>query len=362
MARRPPPGQGVDQEPRIATTRAADGVTIAYASEGHGPALVHLPGLPFSNFAGEWRIPLLRRAFTRLGASLELIQYDGRGTGHSQRDVADLSFEAMLGDLEAVVDAAVGTVGPRRVAMLGFYHSTIHAIAYAARHPERVSHLILFGGTARGWDPMSGQGTQALLSLIERDWDTFVESIAHAWLGWDAGEDGRLAADWFRTATTPAVARATMQLGSAVDVTDDLVGIRCPTLVLHRDAGVVPREMSESLAEAIPGAEFRLLAGTSAGLFFERADEVVDEIVGFVTGAPRPSTAGGSAIAGEALLSPREREVLRLIARGDSNAEIAGRLGLSINTVERHAANLYRKIDARGRADATAFAIRHGLA
>src|SRR5204863_10194919 len=141
MARRPPPGQGVDQEPRIATTRAADGVTIAYASEGHGPALVHLPGLPFSNFAGEWRIPLLRRAFTRLGASLELIQYDGRGTGHSQRDVADLSFEAMLGDLEAVVDAAVGTVGPRRVAMLGFYHSTIHAIAYAARHPERVSHL-----------------------------------------------------------------------------------------------------------------------------------------------------------------------------------------------------------------------------
>jgi DNA-binding NarL/FixJ family response regulator len=109
------------------------------------------------------------------------------------------------------------------------------------------------------------------------------------------------------------------------------------------------------------------MAGESASLFFEATDEVVADIVEFVTGgrpegiAP-PGGRGASSADRARRLTPREIDVLRLIAAGESNAEIAARLGVTDNTVERHITNLYRKIDARGRADATAFAIRQGIA
>ncbi|MFL5675614.1 MAG: alpha/beta fold hydrolase, partial [Chloroflexota bacterium] len=251
-------------DPAIVTT--ADGVRISWTSSGTGQTLIHLPGVPFSNTQGEWRIPTLRRTFTELSQHVRFIQYDGRGSGGSQRDVSDLSLEGFLHDLDAVVGAA----RVEKVVLLGFYHSATHAIAWAARHPERVRGLVLFGGTLRGWDAMRGPGTQALLSLIERDWDTFVESVAHAWLGWPAGEDGRLAAEWFRTATTPTVARATFQAAYSIDVTADAARVACPALVLHRTgATVIPLELSEQLARALPVSRLEVLPGTSASLFFE---------------------------------------------------------------------------------------------
>jgi pimeloyl-ACP methyl ester carboxylesterase/DNA-binding CsgD family transcriptional regulator len=357
-----------DQQPLVRPplyqARSADGVTLTWTSVGRGHPLIHLPGSPFSNLEAEWRIPVMRQAFNGLAGHLQYVQFDARGTGRSQRDVSDLSLDAMLRDIDAVVTAS----GLRRFALLGFYSSVTHAIAYAARHPDRISHLILFGGSARGWNPMSGPATQALLSLIERDWDTFVESITHAWLGWPDGEEGRLATDWFRTATTPAMARSTLQAAGEVDVSGLLSKVRCPVLVLHRRGQqVIPLEMSEELAAGLPHAELRVLAGESASLFFEETDEVVAEIVGFVTGGRpegiAPPRGRGVASADRAgRLTPREIDVLRLIAAGESNAEIASRLGVTDNTVERHITNLYRKIDARGRADATAFAIRRGIA
>ncbi len=347
--------------------RTSEGVRIGFVESGSGPPLVHLPGIPFSNLEGEWRVPVLEAAYERLGRSVRLVQYDGRGTGLSQRDVSDFSLPAMQSDLDAVV----GALELKRFALLGFYASVPVAIAYAARHPERVTRLILFGGSVRGWVPMSGPGMQALLSLIERDWDMFVESAAHAWLGWPDGESGRLAADWFRTATTPAIARAVLTELHDVDVSAEAASIRCPALVIHRrDATVIPLATSAELAAALQDAELRIVAGSSASLFFEGADEMVDLIAGFATGGAGepsslpPATAGAGAAPAvrPGGLSRRELEVLRLLASGDSNAEIAHRLGLSVHTVERHVANIYRKIDARGRADATAYAVRRGLA
>ena len=134
---------------------------------------------------------------------------------------------------------------PATVVLLGFYHSVMLALAWAARHPERVDGLVLFGGAARGWASMSGPGTQALLSLIDRDWDTFVESAVHAWLGWPDAETGRLAAEWFRDATTPAIARETLREASEIDVSGLLPSVACPVLVLHRaGSSVVPLEQS----------------------------------------------------------------------------------------------------------------------
>ena len=264
------PGYRWPMEPPIEYTEASDGVRIAWMATGTGPTLVALPGVPFGDFAAEWRIPVLRRAYLGLADTLRVVQFDTRGSGHSQRDVEDLSFDAMLLDLEAVLDAA----GVDRCVLLGFYHSCLHAVAFAARHPERVRGLVLFGGSLRGWDAMSGPGTQALLSLIDRDWGTFVESIAHAWLGWPAGEEGRLAADWFRNATTPEVARRVFRDASAVDVSADAANVAVDALVLHRrDAPVIPLEVSEALAAALPRGILRVLDGTSASLFFERTEE-----------------------------------------------------------------------------------------
>jgi len=351
--------------PPISFARAADGVRLAYATSGSpgAPPLIQLPGVPFGNLEAEWGIPVAREAYGLLAGRVRLVQFDGRGSGRSQRDVDDLSFEAMVDDIGAVARAC----GLRRFALLGFYHSVTHAIAYAARHPEQVTHLVLFGGATRGWVPMSSSAMQALLSLIDQDWSFFAESAAHAWLGWPSDAEGRLMAEWIRTSTTPAVAKRVLQLASAVDVTSDLGNVRATALVLHRrDSPVVPLETSRSLAAGLPDARLEILDGRSGSLFFEHTAAAVEAVATFVAGPASPAadrvarTPAGRPRARD--LTGREREVLRHIAAGDTNFEIAAALGISENTVERHAANLYRKIDARGRAEAAAYAVRNGLA
>lgn len=353
---------GFDAEPSVRYARTSDDVSIAWTSVGTGPPLIHMPGVPLSNVEAEWRIPVLRQAFAVLARNSRYIQYDGRGSGRSERLVTDLSLDAMVRDLDAVLDAAqVGAAD-----LIGFYHSVPTAIAYAARQPDRVRRLVLFGGSTRGWGAMSAAGTQALLSLIDHDWNTFVESATHAWLGWPDGESGRLAADWFRGATTPEVAREVLTIFSRVDVTSEAARVRQPALVLHRrDATVIPLAVSEELAATLPNGRLRILDGSSASLFFERQETVVREILAFFNddgAASAPPRVARSAARGSGLPTPRELEVLRLLAQGETNAQIAGALGISVHTVERHLVNLYRKIDARGRADATAYAVRRGLA
>ena len=352
--------------PHISYARSADGVSLAFTVAGTGPALVFVPWVPFSNLRMEWQNPLLRGVFERLSRRLTLIHYDGRGTGHSQRDVADLSLDAMISDLEAVVDQ----VGVAEVSLLGQYNSCPHAIAYAARHPQRVRRMVLFGGSARGWNAMSDRQTQALLSLIEQDWDLFADSAAHQWLGWSAAEAGRATADQIRGAVTPRAARAMMQVASAVDVTELLPDVAAPTLVVHR-AGMpqIPVDVPRSLAQDLPRGRLVVLDGAQPTLFGEGTDAAVSMVLDFlcdgVEPAPLPQTASTAAAPDAARtggLSPRELEVLGLLAAGETNRQIARRLGLSTHTVERHVANLYRKIGARGRADATAYALRNGMA
>jgi len=352
--------------PRISYARGADGVSLAFTVAGAGPALVFVPWVPFSNFRMEWQNPLLNGVFEQMAGQLTLVHYDGRGTGHSQRDVTDVSLEAMVSDLEAVVDQA----GLAEVSLLGQYNSCPHAIAYASRHPERVKRMVLFAGTARGWDAMSARQTQALLSLIEQDWDLFADTAAHQWMGWSAGDAGRAVADAIRVAVTPQIARATLQAASAADVTELLPGVAAPTLVLHpRDMTQIPVDVARSLAMSLPRGRLVLLDGAQPVLFGEDPGEVVSLLAGFFGGGVEPAeeplagaTAGGRTTMLSQGLSRRELEVLRLVAGGESNAQIARRLGLSTHTVERHVTNLYRKIGARGRADATAYALRSGLA
>jgi len=355
--------------PRISYARSADGVSLAFTVAGDGPALVFVPWVPFSNLRMEWQNTFLNGIFEQLARRLTLIHYDGRGTGHSQRDVTDLSLDAMVADLEAVVDRA----GAAQVSLLGQYNSCPHAIAYAARHPERVKRMALFGGSGRGWNAMSARQTQALLSLIEQDWDVFADTAAHQWLGWAAGEAGPAMADAIREAVTPQIARATLQAASATDVMDLLPDVDAPTLVLHRrDMSQIPVDVSRALAEGMPRGRLVILDGAQPTLFMGDPDRVSMLVDFFCDGIepsadPSPPPGMPSAPAGHAVppphgLSGRELEVLRWLAAGETNRQIARRLGLSPHTIERHVANLYRKIGARGRADATAYALRNGLA
>jgi pimeloyl-ACP methyl ester carboxylesterase/DNA-binding CsgD family transcriptional regulator len=348
----------VEPGPELRYARTGDGVTIAYQVVGRGPALVWLPSL--GNLVAQWRVPVLRAAYERLARSVTLVLFDGRGMGGSDRrvDLDDLGLDAHLRDLEAVLDAA----GLERVSLLGYYHAVPTALAFAAEHPGRVERLLLFGGAARLRDAMGPAQTQALLSLVEQDWDLFAESAAHAWLGWAAGESGRLVADAFRTATTQAVAAAWFAAAAGIDVTDLLPRVRTPTLVLHRQGErQVPVEVSRQLAGALPNGILRLLDGTQPTLFHEDAPGDLDLVVRFATTGEVPPPAPRADVRPNGVTA-RELDVLRGLAAGDSNPEIARRLGIAVHTVERHAASLYRKIGARGRADAAAYALRRGIA
>jgi pimeloyl-ACP methyl ester carboxylesterase len=151
----------------------------------------------------------------------------------------------MISDLEAVVDRA----GVAEVSLLGQYNSCPHGIAYAARHPQRVRRMVLFGGSARGWNAMSAKQTQALLSLIEQDWDLFADTAAHQWMGCSSAEAGHATADGIRGAVTPQVARAIMQAASAIDVTEQMPKVAAPTLAVHRRGMTqILMDVSRSLA------------------------------------------------------------------------------------------------------------------
>ncbi len=345
--------------PELRYSDTSDGVTLAYQVLGRGPVLVWLPTL--GNLVAQWRVPAFRRAYTALSRRLTLLLYDGRGMGSSDRriDLTDLGVEAHLRDLRAVVDAA----GVEHVCLLGYYHSVTTAVAFAAEAPERVSRMILFGGAARLRDAMSPAQTQALLSLVDQDWDVFADAAATTWLGWGAGESGRRVAEMFRTAASPAVAQAFFAAARDTDVTGLLSRAVAPTLVLHRQGErQIPAEVSRRLAEALPDADLVQLPGSTPTLFVEDVDGDVALVTEFVTSGRIPGAPRSPALPPPAGITPRELDVLRLLADGDSNAEIARRLGIQVHTVERHAANLYRKIGARGRADAATYAVRKGLA
>jgi pimeloyl-ACP methyl ester carboxylesterase/DNA-binding CsgD family transcriptional regulator len=337
----------VTDELRFARTE--DGVTLGYQVFGQGPVLVWMPSL--SNIVAQWRVPALRAAYTALARNLTVVLYDGRGTGSSDRriDPDDLGVDAHLRDLRAVLDHA----GIRRASLLGYYHSVATAIAFAAREPQRVERLVLFGGAARMREAISPAQTQALLSLVDQDWTLFADAAAMAWLGWDAAPTGRRIAEVFRTATTAPLAKAWFAAAEHIDVTADLPGVRAATLVLHRQGEhQIPVEVARRLAEALPDARLVELPGSTPTLFVEGAADDLRLVGDFVrTGQVHRSAREMGA------LTTREREVLALLADGGSNTEIARQLGIAVHTVERHLASIYRKVGARGRTDAVAYAL-----
>ena len=182
----------------IEYARTNDGVSIAFWTLGEGTAFVHLT-LGTTAGDGEWEIPECRRWYERLASKWTLVRYDNRGEGLSDRNVSVRSLEASVVDLETVVKR----LGLDRFVLFGPWYGGPPAIAYAARHPERVSHLILWCTYARGSEWLRQPQLQAARSLIDKDWVVYTEAVAHVIFGWSEGEPARRYAALLRQSITP---------------------------------------------------------------------------------------------------------------------------------------------------------------
>ena len=270
----------VAMEPRIQYAKTADGVSIAFWTLGEGMPLIMMPPVAFSHVQLEWRVPEARRCYERLAESRKLVRYDLRGTGLSQRDVTDFSLDSQMLDLEAVVDR----LGVERFALFGFTSSGPAAIAYAARHPERVSHLILWCSYARGADYLASPQVEALVGLIDKDWELYTETVSHARLGWSEGEPAQRFAELVRESYTPAAMQAAVSEASTWDVTGLLSQIVSPTLVLHRRHVPFPEvDIARGLASRLSDACLVVLEGTSILPYLgdmEAVATAIDEFLG----------------------------------------------------------------------------------
>lgn len=246
------------QEIRYCTT--SDRVRLAYAMTGSGPPLVKASNW-LTHLDFEWGSPIWRHWYAELSRHHRLVRYDERGNGMSQRDIDDVSFDTWVRDLETVVDAA----GLDRFPLLGISRGGSIAIAYAARHPERVSHLVLYGAFAAGLNhygtPQSLEARHALTSLVRLGWGLNNPAFCRTFTCRFIPEATPEHEQWFdelqRVSTSPENAARLMQRDDELDVRPLLPHVKAPTLVIHCDRDhAVAAEAGRQLAAGIPGARY----------------------------------------------------------------------------------------------------------
>jgi class 3 adenylate cyclase/pimeloyl-ACP methyl ester carboxylesterase len=263
----------VDLKQEIRFCTAPDGVQLAYSMIGQGPPLMKT-GNWMTHLEFDLESPIWRHLYRELAKDHTLIRYDARGNGLSDRTVDDISFDAFVSDLEVVRDAANLT----RFALLGISQGCAVSIAYTVQHPERVSHLILYGGFAVGWNRRARTATQkeedaAMLTLMRVGWGKENPAFRQLFTSQMIPGGSKEQADWFnemeRISVTGDVAARIFEAAGETDVTALLSRVSVPTLVLHaRDDARVPFEAGRRMAAAIPGAQFVTLQGRNH-LFLE---------------------------------------------------------------------------------------------
>jgi pimeloyl-ACP methyl ester carboxylesterase/DNA-binding CsgD family transcriptional regulator len=348
----------VKQEIRFCT--ANDGVRLAYATSGEGPPLVRAPHW-FTHLEHDWTNPAMQPWVAGLSRRYRLLRFDQRGTGLSDRDAPIPSWECHIDDLASVVDAAQF----ERFALVGLSQGAAFAIAYAARYPERVSHLIICGGYARGriTRGVPKEEVETLRKLIELGWGrddpSFRQVFTTRFLP-DAGLDAIHALNDMMPLT--ASAEAAVRIVSAnetIDVRAAAAQVRCPTLVLHgRGDRTIPFEEGRLIATLVPGARFVSLE-TRNHLLMEDEPAWRDFLAALdAFYPPHGIPAGETRFQG---LTARETQVLELIAQGLDNAQIAARLALAEKTVRNNITQIFAKIEVETRAQAIVRAREAGL-
>ena len=273
-------GEMAEREVRYCTTK--DGVRIAYSVSGTGYPLVRALGW-FSHLEFEALSPLWKATNEALTRQFSYVRYDGRGTGLSDREVADLSLDTFLADLEAVLDAT----GQSQVALLGISQGGCTAVQYAVRHSERVSHLILYGSFAR--PPLNKEATASLVGLVKQGWrvQAVRQLFTAAFIPGGGLEEMRILNEFLREMSSPRVAAKAIEVSMSLDVSEVARLVAVPTLVLHRRGdSVSPFARGRELAALIPDARFIPLAGDNHLILDgePELDSLVASIAEFVLG------------------------------------------------------------------------------
>jgi pimeloyl-ACP methyl ester carboxylesterase/DNA-binding CsgD family transcriptional regulator len=346
----------IAEQLRFCTSR--DGTRIAYGISGGGPPLVWAQywnhHLKLDRDSAIWRpwLSMLARRHT-------LVRYDWRGCGLSDRHGVQFSFQALVDDMRAIIDAA----GLERFALFGMSGGAAVAMDYAARHPERVCQLVLYGCQARG--RLARSTTES-----ERDEaETRLKMIAIGWPGNtpafgrffsslqmpDADpEQLRSFDDLARSTTTATNLIGLLRVFFSYDMRDMLAHVRCPTLVLQPTHGAItPFDEGRMVASLVQGAQLVPLETRNHLLLDNEAawPQLVAALEDFL---PVSSHAAGTLPLED--LTPREREVLELVSRGQANQTVAAGLGISEKTVRNHVSIILGKLGVNSRAQAVALA------
>lgn len=349
---------------QIRFCRSAGGIKLGYAVSGNGPPLVKVANF-LTHLEYDWASPVVQPFLLELGRGRTLVRYDPRGCGLSDHDFSDLSLDAWVADLEAVVDAA----GVDQFPLFAHSQGGAIGIAYAARHPDRVSHLILLGPWARhvmkrNLTPAQVEEMRTLVKLAGIGWGkenpAYRQVFTSLLIPDSSPEQAASYNELERMCTSSEGAAKIFSSVGKLDVMEEAPRVQCPTLVLHaRGDCSVPFEEGRIVAGLIPRSRLVSLVGRNHILLPHEVawKQFFAEVRGFISADP--SQRGGADAFPK--LSDRELQVLEFIARGLDNAQIAVRLELAEKTVRNHITHIFEKLQVETRAQAIVRARDEGL-
>ena len=341
------------EAPPVQYVKTSDGYNIAYAVTGSGQPLVFIPpGL--SDIQGVWQ--QYPHWLAGLAQRFQLIQYDCRGNGLSTRNLPE---DLTAGDFDRDIEAVVDRLGLEQFLLWGWATRSHIAIRYAHARPERVAGLILNMCAVSN----SVFDTAALTTFPKEEWDLFLGFL----VGFDAPppEVFRRRLKLFQGTVSPDDFLLEGRANHASSVESELRQLHVPTLVLHpRNQPLLPASDSMEVAALIPDARFLLIDGheeSTDNVTLGNADQGLAAIDAFVADLGKRPASSASFGAAPDILSVRELEVLRLLAQGKSNPEIAQELFITRNTVQNHVSSILIKTDLGNRTEAAVYAKEHGL-
>ena len=320
---------------------------VAYSVSGAGPPLLCDWGW-ITHLRGQLDLFSLAAFVERLAERFTVIRYDKPGCGLSDRDGVDLSFDGQV----AAALAVAGAVGARRFRLFGASQGGQVAAAIAARHPDRVAALVVYGMCASGRDLAPAEVRESVVALVRAHGGLGLKALAGAFVADPTPEDLERLARFQRASASADVAARLLEVYYGTDIRALLPAISAPTVVLHREADQGTRfELGREVAALIPGATLIPLPGASHLCYHGDWPSVVEAAVGFLgqPAGPGPRLTG------------RELQVAALVAEGLTNQSIARRLAVAPRTAEAHVENIRRKLEVRSRAQIAAWVTERRL-
>jgi pimeloyl-ACP methyl ester carboxylesterase/DNA-binding CsgD family transcriptional regulator len=320
---------------------------VAYSTTGTGPPLLCDSGW-ITHLNKQLELFSFGAFVEGLAERFTVIRYDKPGCGLSERDGIDLSFDGQVAAALAVADA----VGARRFRLFGASQGGQLAASIAARYPERVEKLALYGTCASGADLAPAEVRETVVALVRAHWGLGLKALAGAFVSDPTAEDVAGFTRFQRASATAVVAARLLEVYYETDVRALLPAIAAQTAVLHREAdGGTRFELGREVAALIPDATLIPLPGSSHLYYHGDWQAALDAVLGFLAepAITRPR------------LTARELEVAELVAEGLTNGAIARRLSVAPRTAEAHVENIRRKLEVRSRAQIAAWVTEYRL-